>query len=98
MSDTKYYRINGDPLDAIAKQVQKMVGITEKMTPAEMLYWLGRITYIPQGWARSTMIMPVFATGATARLPVVVKTTANSESSMSSLDFESTAVGFTQEV
>ena len=85
-----YYKISGETLTAIADHTRTMAGINRKLTPAEIVYWLGRVIYIPQGNASSVMTMPVFTAGASGRLPVVVRGTANSEFAM---DFESTATG-----
>ena len=68
----EYYKISGDILTAIADRVRAMAKRTEKMTPAEILYWLERVTPLEQGYAK-------------AAIP------------MSSLAFESSAVGVLQE-
>lgn len=74
----EYYKISGETLTAIANHTRSMAGINRKLTPAEIVYWLGRVIYIPQGNASSVVTMPVYTAGATARLPVVVKATASS--------------------
>ena len=85
-----YYKISGETLTAIADHTRTMAGINRKLTPAEIVYWLGRVIYIPQSNASSVMTPPTFTAGATARLPVVVKATSNSEFAV---NFESTATG-----
>lgn len=73
--------------------VQRMAGMAAKLTPADIIYWLGRVKFIPQGWATSEFTLD-FDSGASGVLPVVVKGTASSEFT---LNFESSAVGALQE-
>lgn len=86
----EYYKISGETLTAIADHTRTMAGINRKLTPAEIEYWLGRVKFIPQGWANSAFALDFAPTTATARLPAVVKATANSEFAVT---FESTATG-----
>ena len=85
--------IKKETLDAIADHTREMAGTNKRLTPAEIIYWLGRVKFIPQGWANS-VFTPNFESTATGILPVVVKGTANSEFT---LDFESTVFGALQE-
>ena len=91
----EYYRISGDTLTAIADHTRTMAGTNKRLTPAEIVYWLGRVKFIPQGWANSEFALDFAPSTATGILPVVVKGTANSAFT---LNFESTAVGALQEV
>ena len=34
----------------VVKHVQNMSGNNQDMTPQDMLYWLGKVTYLPQMW------------------------------------------------
>lgn len=85
----EFYKISSDTMTAIANRTRQMAGMSKKLTPAEIIYWLGRVKFIPQGWANSELVLD-FATSATGKLPSVVKGTANSEFTP---NFESTAVG-----
>ena len=73
--------------------IQTMAGTKQSMTPAKMLYWLGRVKYIPQGWASSDISLNL-DTVAEGRLPAVVKGFATSTLTLS---FEPSAVGALQE-
>ena len=88
------YRISGDTLTAIADRTRAMAGTNQKLTPAEIIYWLGRVKFIPQGWANSEFAISFAPSSATGRLPVVVKGTANSAFA---LNFTSGATGALQE-
>ena len=60
------YAITSEDLNAIGAATQKMAGKLNLMTVAEMVYWLNRAIYFPQGWASSTLDMTamVFETSA----------------------------------
>lgn len=75
------------------EHIQTMAGTKQSMTPAKMLYWLGRVKYIPQGWASSDISLDL-DTVAEGKLPAVVKGFA---SSTLTLSFEPSAVGALQE-
>lgn len=77
----------------VVERVQPMVGTKRNMTPAEILYWLMRVKYIPQGWANSEVSLDYDAV-AVGRLPVVLKSSA---SSTITFNFESHAVCALQE-
>ena len=83
------YSISAEVLDAIAGEIQKMAGRTIAMTPEEILYWLRRVVYIPQGYAESINIITNGST-ASGILPTVVKGFANSIQTIYST---STAIG-----
>lgn len=87
------YLIRSDTLTAIADRTREMAGTNKKLTPADIIYWLGRVKFIPQGWATSEFTLD-FDCGASGVLPVVVKGMASSEFT---LNFESSAVGALQE-
>lgn len=91
----EYYKISGETLTAIADRTRQMAGTSNKLTPAEIVYWLGRVKFIPQGWANSELVLPTFESGATGINPVVVKGMANSTLVLPT--FESSAVGELQE-
>lgn len=77
----------------VVGHIQTMAGTKQSMTPAKMLYWLGRVKFIPQGWASSEFALD-FDSTVSGKLPVVVKGTANSTFA---LNFESSATGALQE-
>lgn len=73
--------------------IQTMAGTKQSMTPAKMLYWLGRVKYIPQGRADIEFALN-FAPTAIGSLPNVAKGIANCEYT---LGLTSTATGTLQE-
>ena len=89
------YSITSESLNNIAKRTQEMAGTSKLFTPDDIIYWLGRVMFIPQGRSISefSLVPLVFESAASARLPEVVKAAANSEFSLASLAFESSAVG-----
>lgn len=48
------YSITSADLNELGKAAQKMAGKNALMTIADMIYWLNRVVYIPQGYAEST--------------------------------------------
>lgn len=90
----EYYKISGETLTAIADRTRQMAGTNKKLTTAEIIYWLGRVKFIPQGWANSEFALDFAPSTATGRLPNVVRGTANSAFA---LDFTSSAVGTLKE-
>lgn len=48
-----YYKISGETLIAIADRTRAMAGTSKKLTPDEIIYWLGRVIYLPQGNANA---------------------------------------------
>lgn len=83
------YAINATELNAIGAITQKMAGKKALMTVAEMIYWLNRVQYIPQGNAESSFRL-AFVNGASGILPNVQKGTATSSFRLA---FESSAAG-----
>lgn len=73
----------------VVGHIQTMAGTKQSMTPAKMLYWLGRVKYIPQSNAESSFSLE-FDSGATGTLPDYQVGTATSAFSMS---FDSSASG-----
>lgn len=64
----EYYRISSDTMTAIADRTRALSNTSDKLTPEDIVYWLGRVIPLPQGRA-------------------------SSESSLSLLNYESSAVG-----
>ena len=73
----------------VVGHVQTMAGTKQSMTPATILYWLGRIKYIPQGVAGTEFALDM-GVELTGRLPVVAKASASSSMALS---FEASASG-----
>ena len=69
--------------------IQTMAGTKQSMTPAKMLYWLGRVKYIPQGVAGTEFALDM-GVELTGRLPAVAKASASSSMALS---FEASASG-----
>ena len=84
------YSITDDSLNAIAKRTQEMAGTNKLLTPADIIYWLGRVQFVPQGWASSEFTLDFAPSTASGILPTVYKGAASSEFT---LNFESSAVG-----
>lgn len=87
------YTIGYNWFAQVVERTQMLAGTKRKMTPAEILYWLSRVKFIPQGWASGEASLDYDAM-ATGRLPVVVKSKA---SSTITFNFESHAVCALQE-
>ncbi len=60
------YRIQHITLENLADQVRSMCGTSLHLTPAEMLQWLQKVKYIPQGWANNRSICPDIPLDSTA--------------------------------
>lgn len=84
------YSISAEIMNAIVAEIQKMSGRTKPLTPEEMLYWLRRVVYIPQGLAESVNSIVSNVSSASGRLPVVQRGTAISVQSIYNI---SNAVG-----
>lgn len=62
------YSISAEIMNAIVAEIQKMSGRTKPLTPEEMLYWLKRVVYIPQGNAESSFNLMSFESSAVGLL------------------------------
>lgn len=84
-----YYGIGYNWFAKVVAYVQEFVGKKNDMTPADILYWLERVKYIPQGVADSSFSLDLDS-GASGWLPdyQIGKAT-----SAFSLDLESSATG-----
>lgn len=76
------YAILGADLNALGAITQKMAGRTALMTVADMIYWLNRVQFIPQGNAESSFSLS-FESVSSGILPDVQKSAASSEFSLS---------------
>ena len=83
------YKVGYNWVAQVVDHLQDMVGKTASFTLEEIVYWIGRVKYIPQGYAESVFSL-VFDTGANAWLPNVQKGIASAEFS---LIFETIATG-----
>ena len=83
------YSIGQNWFASVVERLRVMVNSNRDFTPEEIVYWLGRVAFIPQGYAESAFSLD-FATGASGILPTVYTGTATSEFT---LNFESSAVG-----
>ena len=81
------YTIGYNWFSQAVERIQPMVGTKRDMTPAEILYWLKRVKYIPQGFAESSFSLD-FGSGASGRLP---KYQVGKATSTFSLSLESSA-------
>ena len=83
------YAVGQNWFAQVVGHIQTMAGTKQSMTPATILYWLGRIKYIPQGNAESSFSLD-FDSGATGILPDYQVGTATSAFGLS---FDSSAAG-----
>ena len=91
--DTALYAMGYNWFADLVGHVQDMSGSGKDMKPDDIIYWLGRVKYIPQGWASSEFTLnDNFVSSATGIIPEYEKGMATSELSLADL-FESTAVG-----
>lgn len=72
------YKVGRNWLADLVAMVQKMAGKASDMTLEDMLYWLNRVLFIPQGYAESLFSL-AFESSASGFLPEVAKGSANSE-------------------
>lgn len=87
------YAIASADLNELGAVTQKMAGKRALMTVADMIYWLNRVQFIPQGSAESAFALN-FASAASGILPDVQRGTATSAFA---LNFTSSASGALQE-
>lgn len=87
--DTTYYAMDYNWFAEVVRHVQDMCGSNRNMKPEDILYWLGRVKYIPQGQASSEFTLG-FNTSASGILPDVQRGYAGSEFT---LGFTTSAVG-----
>ena len=71
------YAIASASLNELGAITQKMAGKKQLMTVADMVYWLNRVVYIPQGCAESNVVF-VLDSAAGGRLPNVQRGIATS--------------------
>lgn len=83
------YKVGRNWLADLVSVVQKMAGKKSDMTLEDMLYWLNRVQFIPQGNAESSFTLS-FESNASGILPDVQIGVAESAFTLS---FESSAVG-----
>lgn len=72
------YKVGRNWLADLVAVVQKMAGKAFDMTLEDILYWLNRVIFIPQGNAESSFSL-AFESSASGFLPEVVRGSANSE-------------------
>ena len=95
----EYGKIKKSIMSEVADEIRKAAGLSRELTPVEMIYWLKRVIYLPQGHAKSEFELGTLAMSSTASgvLPEVVRGTASSVFNLNTLNFTSTAVGALQE-
>ena len=71
------YAIGYNWFAQVVGHIQTLAGTKKDMTPAMILYWLGRVKYIPQGIADTEFALDM-GVELTGRLPTVAKATASS--------------------
>ena len=92
-TDTALYAIGYNWFADLVGHIQDMSGSGKDMKPDDILYWLGRVKYIPQRWANSEFSLnDNFVSSATGIIPDYDKGNAINELTLADL-FESSAVG-----
>lgn len=71
------YTIGFNWFAQVVERIQPMVGTKRDMTPAEIIYWLKRVKYIPQVFAEASFSLRP-ESNIEVRLPIVAKSTAGS--------------------
>lgn len=71
------YTIGYNWFAQVVDRTQMLAGTKRKMTPAEIIYWLKRVKYIPQAFAETSFLLG-FESSVVGRLPIVAKSTASS--------------------
>lgn len=95
----EYGKIKKSIMSEVADEIRKAAGLTRELKPHEMIYWLKRIIYLPQGHASSEFALDslVMSSAVSGSVPEVARGTASSAFNLNTLNFESTAVGALQE-
>ena len=78
MDEEEKYAVPKSVLTAIADRTRAMAGVTESLSLDEIVYWLGRVTYIPQARGM-TEYVPVPETTGDAILPTVQRCSGQTE-------------------
>ena len=81
-TQSELYSIPSEILNAIVAEIQKMSGRNKPLTPDEMLYWLRKVVYIPQGYAESINTIVSQTSSANGIVPTVHRGTAISTQSI----------------
>ena len=76
------YTIGFNWFAQVVERIQPMVGTKRDMTPAEIIYWLKRVKYIPQVFAEASFSLNL-ESSIVGRLPIVAKSTAGSSFTIS---------------
>lgn len=85
------YKIKRETLEAIAEKLRAMIGKTSKLTTEEIIYWLGRVKFIPQGHGNTSFESNFsFNSEATGIIPHIERGVANSTIDLK-FNFESSA-------
>lgn len=94
------YKVGYNWLAQVVDHLQDMVGKTVSFTLEEIVHWLGRVKYIPQGYCESVFTIDTsnFTSNATGNLPDVQKGVATSVFAVSTSTFTSSATGALTEV
>lgn len=93
------YKIGYNWFAQVVEYVQTMAGTTKDMTPADIVYWLGRVMYIPQGWASDMLQLAGMALsgGASGYVVDVQRGSATSTLAIGEMNLNATATGALEE-
>lgn len=98
MIDLDFGLIKKSIMSEVAEEIRKAAGLSRELKPSEMIYWLKRIIYLPQGHASSENTLNLVQSNtAVGILPEVVRGVANSVTNLNITNFTSATVGALQE-
>lgn len=89
------YKIRRETLEAIAEKLRALVGKKEKLTPDEIIYYLGRVIFTPQTYAKTTFSINnnQFNSSIKAEFPFIHATQCSNNFSIEQALFDSSAYG-----
>lgn len=93
------YKISRERLENIANRVRVMAGLTRKMTPAEIIYWLEKVKFTPMTIGESEVNLGILTMSSTVSgvIPEITRGIANNTFTLKIPNFTSTAIGTLQE-
>ena len=73
------YAVLSESLNEIARLTGVMAGTNKAMTLADIIYWLGRVIYIPQARGMTEYVMDDYSTSAITKMPDVQRCSGSTE-------------------
>lgn len=93
------YSIGHNWFARVVERLRVMVNSNRDFTPEEIVYWLGRVAFIPQGWASSSLQSANMETvgSASGIIATVYRGSASGELVMGEMNCTGTASGILEE-